>query len=271
MKVFVIDIAKCNGCYCCQIACKDEHVTNDWTPYAKPQPETGQFWIGITEQVRGTVPKVMMTYVPKLCMHCDEAPCITGCKSGAIFKRDDGLVIIDPIKCTGDRLCESACPHGVIYFNKDLHISQKCTGCAHLLDNDDDLKAPRCVDACPNGALRFGEESHFRDIIEKAEPINPKTGTKSRVYYLNLPRKWIAGTVYDPYAEEVVIGARCILTDEQDGKTFTVETDNFGDFWFRELEDNRSFALVLEKDGRKRGIAPITTELDRNLGDIPLA
>ena len=48
MKVFVIDIAKCNGCYNCQIACKDEHVGNDWTPYAKPQPDTGQFWMKVT-------------------------------------------------------------------------------------------------------------------------------------------------------------------------------------------------------------------------------
>ena len=58
MKVFAIDLSVCNGCYCCQIACKDEHVANDWTPYAKPQPDTGQFWLGLTEQVRGQVPKV---------------------------------------------------------------------------------------------------------------------------------------------------------------------------------------------------------------------
>lgn len=236
-----------------------------------PEPDTGQFWLGITELVRGTVPKVMITYIPKLCMHCDDAPCIPACKVGAIYKRDDGLVITDPTKCTGDGLCASACPHGVIYFNKDLNISQKCTGCAHLLDNDDDFEAPRCVDACPNGALQFGEESDFRDIISKAERLHPETGTKSRVYYLNLPRKWIAGTLYDPQKEEVVIGAACTLTDKEDGKTFAVETDNFGDFWFRGLEDNRSFSLTLEKDGKQRVIAPITTEVDRNLGDIPLA
>ena len=58
MKVFTFDVARCNGCYTCQIACKAEHVVNDWTPYAKPQPETGQFWLKIVEQVRGTVPKV---------------------------------------------------------------------------------------------------------------------------------------------------------------------------------------------------------------------
>jgi Fe-S-cluster-containing dehydrogenase component len=270
MKAFVVDIAKCNGCYCCQVACKDEHVANDWTPYAKPQPDTGQFWIGITETVRGTVPKVMVTYTPTMCMHCDDAPCVTACKSGAVFKRDDGLVVIDPTKCTGDRLCQAACPHNAIFFNKDLNISQKCTGCAHLLDHDADLKVPRCVDSCPNGALRFGEEADFGDELGKAEPINPKAGTKSRVHYLNLPKKWIAGTLYDPQEEEVIIGATCALTDKESGKIFTVETDNFGDFWFRGLDDNKSFSLTLEKNGRKVVIAEVTTDLDRNLGDIPL-
>ena len=110
MKAFVIDLSICNGCYCCQIACKDEHVGNDWTPYAKPQPATGQFWIGIKETVRGTVPKVMVSYLPRMCMHCEDAPCMEACKvEGAIYKRDDGLVIIDPEKCTGCKLCADAC------------------------------------------------------------------------------------------------------------------------------------------------------------------
>jgi len=60
MKAFVIDAGRCCGCYNCQIACKDEHVDNDWTPYAKPQPETGQFWMKIQENVCGTAPKVKM-------------------------------------------------------------------------------------------------------------------------------------------------------------------------------------------------------------------
>ena len=139
---------------CCQIACKDEHVANDWTPYAKPQPDTGQFWIGITELVRGQVPKVKVTYIPKMCHHCDDAPCMADCKPEAIYKRDDGLVIIDPEKCTGCKLCKDACPHDAIFFNEHLNIAQKCTGCAHLLDNDEEWEVPRCVDQCPTDALR---------------------------------------------------------------------------------------------------------------------
>jgi len=162
MKALVIDITKCNGCYNCQIACKDEHVANDWTPYAKPQPDTGHFWLKITEMVRGSVPKVRMSYIPTLCMHCDEAPCIPACTAKAIYKRDDGIIIIDPEKCTGSRNCLDACPYGVIYFNWDLNMAQKCTMCAHLLDRG--WKEPRCVDACPTDALRFGEETTYSEM-----------------------------------------------------------------------------------------------------------
>ncbi len=105
-KVFVFDTSICNGCYCCQIACKDEHCANDWTPYAKPQPDTGQFWLKLNEYVCGTVPKVKMHYVATLCNHCDEAACLAACKvEGAIYKREDGLVIIDPENCTGCTSC----------------------------------------------------------------------------------------------------------------------------------------------------------------------
>ena len=76
MKAFVIDVELCVGCYACQFVCKDEHVGNDWSPIAKPQPDTGQFWMRLDEHIRGTVPKVEMHYVPNPCMHCDEPPCV---------------------------------------------------------------------------------------------------------------------------------------------------------------------------------------------------
>ena len=101
-KVFVIDLSICNGCYTCQFACKDEHCGNDWSPIAKSQPEIGQFWIKLTEEVCGTVPKVKVAYRPHMCMHCDNAACMSACPvDDAIYKREDGLVIIDSDKCTG--------------------------------------------------------------------------------------------------------------------------------------------------------------------------
>ncbi len=271
MKVFAIDLNVCNGCYCCQIACKDEHVGNDWTPYAKPQPDTGQFWLGIDEKVHGHVPHVKVSYTPHLCQHCDEAPCIDVCKAQAISKREDGLVLLAPEQCTGCRLCVDACSYGAIFFNDSMNIAQKCTGCAHLLDSaPDEWTVPRCVDQCPTDALRFGEEEEFKDFIAEAEQLPGGAATKSRVYYKGLPKKFIAGTLYEPATEEVIIGATCTLKDAESKETYVVSTDNFGDFWFRGLQDDRTFTLTLEKDGKSRVLADICTDIDRGLGDIPL-
>jgi tetrathionate reductase subunit B len=277
-KVFVIDIAKCNGCHSCQVVCKDEHVANDWTPVAKPQPEIGQFWIELTERVRGTVPKVKVAYRPHLCMHCDEAPCLEACPiEGALYQRADGLVIIDPVKCTGCRSCVDACPYpGVIYFNEDLNIAQKCTGCAHLLD--DGWTEPRCADACPTLALRLLDEKEAKELIAQAEVWRPelKDKVKPRVYYLGLPKKFIAGTVYDPVEEEVIIGATVTLKPQGGkagtaGKAQTIETDAYGDFWFEDLLDGLYEVQI--KSGNKTKVYKDldTVVADINLGDIPLS
>ena len=268
MKVFVIDIDKCNGCYSCQIVCKDEHVGNDWTPYAKPQPDVGQFWLKMTEKVRGTVPKVKVAYKPVICMHCENASCLKACQiEGAIYRREDGLVIIDPTKCTGCKSCVDACTYGAIYFNEDLNIAQKCTGCAHLLDKG--WKEPRCVDVCPTQAIRFGEEEDLKDLIKDAETMLPESGMKPRVYYLNLPKRFVAGTVYDPVAEEVIIDAKCTLIANKSKDKITTTTDGFGDFWFNQINVD-SYSLKIEANGKTKNIDPISTEKDVNLGDIAL-
>ncbi len=266
MKAFVIDVSKCNGCYNCQIACKDEHVGNDWSPYAKPQPDTGQFWLKLNEYVRGTFPKVKMHYLPLLCMHCEDAPCISACPiDGVIYRRKDGLIIIDPEKCSGCKSCIDACPFGAIYFNENLNIAQKCTGCAHLLDNG--WKEPRCVDACPTQALKFGEESEWKELMAKSEILKPELGISPKVYYLNLPKKFVTGTIYDPVKNEVIIGAICTLLSN--GKKMTATTDGFGDFWFNNLEVG-PYSLRIEAEGfTTKTIPNIHTEKDVNLGDIP--
>ena len=269
MKAFVIDISKCNGCYNCQIACKDEHVGNDWTPIAKPQPDTGHFWMKVTDIVQGTVPKVRVRYMHDMCQHCEEAPCIPSCKSKAIYKRDDGIVIIDPEKCTGTRNCIDACPYKVIYFNADLNISQKCTMCAHLLDKG--WKEPRCVDACPTGALKFGEEKDLKEEIAKAEVLHPEFKAKPRVYYVNLPNKYfVAGAVYDPEEDECLEKATITLKNLKTGKKSNLKTDNFGDFWF-ERQEPGTYSLLVEKEGYlPREIASVDASKDVNVGDIEL-
>ncbi len=275
-KVFVIDVGRCNGCYCCQIACKDEHVGNDWSPYAKPQPDTGQFWLRQTDHVRGTVPKVKVHYVPTPCQHCDDAPCMEACPvEGAIYRRDDALVVVDPQKCTGCRKCLLSCPYDALFFNEDLNIVQKCTGCAHLLDEG--WAVPRCVDICPTGAMKFGDESEFAAEIAQAKAagkvtlLGPADETKPRVYYLNIPGRFIGGLLYDPEEKEIVKGARCTLVEDATGEKRETHTDGFGDFWFEGLEEGRIFTLTIEAEG----FAPLSytsldTSDDINLGELAL-
>jgi tetrathionate reductase subunit B len=204
-----------------------------------------------------------------LCQHCDNAPCINACKiKGALYRRPDGLVIIDPTRCTGCKNCVDACPYQAIYFNTNLNIAQKCTGCAHLLDTG--WKEPRCADACPTEAIKFGEQSELSNLISEAEVLKPDAGTSPRVYYIGLPRRFIAGTVYEPEEEEIVEGALVTLTGSEQGKKLNAKTDGFGDFWFEGLKAGK-YSLVIEKGGYSpTEIKSISTEKDMNLGDIKL-
>jgi Fe-S-cluster-containing dehydrogenase component len=130
----VIDVGKCNGCYNCFLACKDEHCGNDYFPYSVSQPMIGHFWMKLIEKERGEFPKVKVAYTPVPCMHCDKAACIKIARDGAIYKREDGIVMIDPLKAESKKDLISSCPYGVIYWNEEKRVPQKCTLCAHLLD-----------------------------------------------------------------------------------------------------------------------------------------
>ncbi len=274
-KVLIIDITKCNGCHNCQVACKDEHVGNDWSPVAKPQPMTGQFWTRVHDKVRGSVPKVRVAYLHTICQHCDDAPCIRICPNKAIYKRADGIVIIDPDKCKGSRNCLQECPYeGVIYYNDEFNIAQKCTFCAHLIDRGWD--ETRCSDACPTGAFTFGEEKEVRELMSGAEQLKPKSGAKEpsdvkpRVYYIGLPKRFIGGTVYDPEADEVVIGADIDIIGNSTDKKISVKTDDFGDFWVDGLEPD-IFTVLITKSGYNRiELKTDITDSDINLGDVPM-
>ncbi len=268
-KVLVIDINKCNGCHNCQVVCKDEHVSNDWTPIAKPQPDTGQFWNKVYSMTRGSVPKVKVSYLHSICQHCDDAPCIESCNVDAIYKREDGAVIIDPIKCRGNQLCLSACPYeNVIYFNDSLNIAQKCTFCAHLLD--DGWTEPRCVDACPTGAFTFGDEEDLKDLIAQAEPLKPDKDVKPRVYYIGLPKPFIAGAVFQPETDECTEGAKVVATSLASGAKAETTTDSYGDFWLNDLEPGE-YRLVVEKAGfLGEKMEAVDVSKDVNVGDIAI-
>ena len=264
--VFYIDLSYCNGCGNCQLACKDEYVENEWMPYSMPQPETGQFWIRLTQKTCGSAPKVRIDYMPVMCGHCDNAPCIDASENGAVYRRDDGIVIIDPERAKGQRQIADACPYHAVFWNEELDIPQKCTGCAHLLDNG--YKLPRCVEACPTEAFRYGTEEELKDEITGADLLMPETGCRPNIYYRNIPGQFIAGLVYDPVKKEVVIGAKCRLV--YGARVYETFTDDLGDFWFRDLAVGR-YDLYIEAPGfRQKVYEGLRTDDCINLGDIAL-
>ncbi len=262
-KVFLLDVKHCSGCRNCQIVCKDEHCDQPWLPYAQAQPEVGQFWCDVKENVRGKVPMVWVSYVPTLCAHCDNAPCMDACSVGAIKKRDDGLVLIDPEQCSGCMACAEACPIGAIFPNENLNIAQKCTGCAHLLDNG--WTVPRCVDACSTGALKFGDESEFADVLGQTESYPGLEGSAPRVHILNYPMRFCAGLVADLALREVVIGAKVALKDQRGAVVQELETDDFGDFKFDQIEAGTYTVEISAEGYESRSI-----DVDATLEDVAL-
>lgn len=272
-QVLLIDITRCNGCYSCQLSCKDEHVDNDWSPIAKPQPNTGHFWHKVTETVQGTVPKVRVHYMHDMCNHCRNARCIAACRHNAIYRREkDGFVIIDPEKCQGDKACMEACPYDSIYFNEKLNIAQKCTMCVHLLD--DDWTEPRCSQACPTDAITFGEYDDLKEKIESEgfEINHPEYNAGSRIYYKGLLNKFfIAGEIYDPDEDECLEGVVVTLIDTEGNEINRVETDVFGDFWFERTEPGIYSIEINLPDYESKKIENIdATEKDINVGSIEL-
>jgi len=242
---FIIDIEKCENCNNCFLSCKDEYVNNDWPGYSLSQPEHGHKWINILDKERGQYPLVDVSYLPILCMHCDEAPCINVAKNGAIYKRPDGIVIIDPVKSKGQANLINVCPYHAIWWNAEKEIPQKCTLCAHLLD--DGWNKTRCVQSCPTGALRvlLAEDAEVKKIIEeeKLEIYLPERKTRPRVYYKNLYRYtscFITGSVATNKGgkEECAEGVRIALNDSHGEKIRECVTDNYGDFKLDGLKEN---------------------------------
>jgi Fe-S-cluster-containing dehydrogenase component len=260
-RVFVFDAARCNGCYNCQIACKDEHCDQPWLPYSEAQPLVGQFWMKVKETERGQVPWVRVAYEPIFCNHCADAPCVEAAPE-AFSRREDGILVLDPVKARGLRCLVEACPIGAIYYNEQLNCAQKCAGCAHLLDNG--WSEPRCVDACATEALRYREEDEID--LSAAEQLEELAGVGARVYYFNRPKRFIAGSVVDFMADEVVIGANVELLAASGVVVASQKTDDLGDFKFDQIE---RAAYTVRVAGKQ--LSADVTERDLSLGDIDVS
>lgn len=269
----LIDVTKCSGCHNCFLACRDEYFGNDYSPYSAPQPLDGQFWMQVKEIERGSYPRPKLDYIPIPCMHCESAPCMNVAADNAVYRREDGVVLIDPVKAKGQRDIANTCPYRVIFWNEDLQIPQKCTMCAHRLDEGD--KEPRCVEACPTGALVFGDlDDPKSDIAKltsalKPEAFHPEYGTSPLVTYFGLPKRFITGEVVrkdvpGECAEGVVV------TLEADGVKKEIRSDSYGEFEFDGLDQNTAYRVHIERAGYAPRYFEVVTRKDVDLGEVVL-
>ena len=270
----IIDVAECTNCNLCTLATMDEYVGNDWPGVAAAMPRHGHRWINILQKERGQVPMVDVAYVPTTCNHCDDAPCMRAAKDGAITKRADGIVIIDPIKAKGQKQLVDACPFGHIWWNEEAQLPQAWPFDAHLIDQG--WNQTRGHQSCPTGAmkvLQIEDEDMARMAREQGlEVMRPELKTKPRVYYRNLWRYttcFIGGSVSVEVGGVVdcVEGAKVRLI--QNGvEVARATTDNYGDFKLDKLAENSGvYHVEITHAGRTRSVE---TELGEsvNLGEI---
>ena len=265
----VIDLALCNDCNCCFMADKDEYTGNDWAPFSVAQPWEGQRWIEIGRKERGQFPQIQVVHRPSPCMHCDDAPCMAAAPEGTIYKRADGLVIIDPEKAVGHPEIVDSCPYGAIQWNEEANVAQKCTGCAHLIEQG--WTQTRCTQSCPTGALSLvlADDVDMKTLIETEglEVYRPELQTGPSVYYKNLYRwtkVFVAGSAY--FADSGDCAEGCEVTVAKQGTVIAATTtNNFGDFLVDHLEADTEYTVAIEADGHKTvertvvpGIASLT-------------
>jgi Fe-S-cluster-containing dehydrogenase component len=272
-----VDVAKCINCHNCVLATKDEHVGNDFPGYAAAQPPHGHEWITIDRHTRGSGTAVDVTYVPRMCNHCDDAPCIKAA-DGAIYKRPDGIVIVDPVKARGRRDLVGSCPYGAMTWNEEAEVPQIWIFDAHLLDQG--WAAPRCVQVCPTGALEAIHDSDdaLRALAarEDLQPLRPELDTRPRVLYRNLQRirsVFLSGNVVATLQDgrNVNVDGATVSLVTGGGGVLESTTDAFGDFKFDGLaRGSGDYRLHIEHDdyGRAERVGGLLDSV--HLGSIEL-
>lgn len=275
----VVDIARCDNCRNCFLATKDEHIGNEFPGYSAPQPERGHSWVDVKRHERGKWPAVEAHFMPVMCNHCDDAPCMKAAKDGAITKRADGIVVIDPVKSKGQKEIVDACPYGAIYWNEEEQVPQSWFFDAHLLDEGWDKT--RVEQACPTNVFRSlkVEDAEMQRIAgeEGLEVLQPELGSRPRVYYKNMhlmTRCFVAGSVVvDVNGVEECAGDVEVVLSRDGSEVARTSTDMFGDFRFDRLErDSGSYQLEFSSDSAGRASAQFRLgEESLYLGAIALA
>lgn len=174
----VIDTRSCIGCQSCTVACK---IHNNLPVDMIYNPVTT---VGPT----GVFPNLHLAHIPLLCMHCENAPCMDACPTGASQRREDGIVWVDEKKCVGCKSCVMACPYGARVSNHEKGTVQKCDFC---FDRVDKGNVPRCVQTCHQKARIFGdlddETSEVFKLVngEHVVRLLDELGTEPRVFYIH--------------------------------------------------------------------------------------
>ena len=154
MKEIFVRLDRCLGCHSCELACAVEHSTAKILFSAiaeKPVPRKRLY-----------VEQVADHKLPLLCRHCEDAPCVQACRTGALSQDPvTRIVSHDPDRCIGCWMCTMVCPYGVIGRELERRIAVKCDRCP-------DRDVPACVDACPTRALVYVEEGEFVGGVRRA-------------------------------------------------------------------------------------------------------
>lgn len=198
----VIDLDTCVGCHACVIACKGWNTQHYGVPLsdddAYGEDPSGTFLNRIhSYEIETPDSDAVTVHFPKSCLHCEDAPCVTVCPTGASYKRsEDGIVLVDESACIGCGLCAWACPYGARELDSAAGVMKKCTLCVdriynHNLEEQD--RVPACVRTCPAGARHFGDlgdpDSEVSQLVAAREGVDlmPEQQTKPVNKYL-LPR-----------------------------------------------------------------------------------
>ncbi|MEM5460075.1 4Fe-4S dicluster domain-containing protein [Paraburkholderia phytofirmans] len=271
----VVKVGQCENCQNCVIAARDEHVGNDFPGYAAPASANAESVVRILRRIQGDAHMVETTYLPVMCNHCDDAPCMR-VGGDAIRKRADGIVIIDPDKARGRKDIVKSCPYKAIVWNEELQLPQTWIFDAHLLDQG--WPRPRCQQSCPTDVFETVKLDDAA-MAEKArreglKVLRPNLGTKPRVWYSDMER-WetcfIGGSVSAQMGEVVECLTDAVVAlyvgNQKIGETVS---DGFGDFRFGGLAKGSGlYRIEIRHD---LGNASRNCELDESayLGEIRL-
>ncbi|MBV1865954.1 MAG: 4Fe-4S dicluster domain-containing protein [Rhodobacteraceae bacterium] len=162
----VIDLDICVGCHACVISCKEWNTSNYGAPLsdmdAYGENPVGTFLNRVhTFEVKSAGCNAQTVHFPKSCLHCEDAPCVTVCPTGASYKRsEDGIVLVNESDCIGCGLCAWACPYGAREMDAAEGVMKKCTLCVDRIYNENIPeidREPSCVRTCPAKARHFGD------------------------------------------------------------------------------------------------------------------